>query len=207
MANAVSAQKAEDGKIFWVEFTPQYHAHLVKCAVVLVPHPLQKVKKVMFAYVLEILNGEAPKAFFDLIKGPSLAAKAQKEKKWENANEQLKKPLEADHNRPAKNVDSGKGGEAKGKGNSKTPATSNKPKALTKSQTTPPTHHVDPPPTSALEAAKQRAPNAHVVVAGPATYFEQPTDGTIRSWHSAWLNTTKKRGTHQRVMESVIDKP
>ncbi|KAH9982058.1 hypothetical protein BGW80DRAFT_1453013 [Lactifluus volemus] len=40
-----------------------------------------KVKKVMFAYILETLNGEAPKAFFDLTKGPSLAAKAQKEKK------------------------------------------------------------------------------------------------------------------------------
>jgi hypothetical protein len=81
MANAVSAQKAKDGKIFWVEFTPQYHAHLVKCAVALVSRPLQKVKKVMFVYVLETLNGEAPKAFFDLTKGPSLAAKAQKEKK------------------------------------------------------------------------------------------------------------------------------
>jgi rubrerythrin len=81
MANVISAQKAEDGKISWVEFTPPYHAHLVKCTVALVPRPLQKVKKVMFAYVLETLNGEAPKAFFDLTKGPSLAAKAQKEKK------------------------------------------------------------------------------------------------------------------------------
>ncbi|KAH9961186.1 hypothetical protein BGW80DRAFT_1463940 [Lactifluus volemus] len=81
MANVISAQKAEDGKFFWVEFNPPYHAHLVKCAVALVPCPLQKVKKVMFAYVLKTLNGEAPKAFFDLTKGPSLAAKAQKEKK------------------------------------------------------------------------------------------------------------------------------
>jgi hypothetical protein len=81
MANIISAQKAEDGKISWVEFTPPYHAHLVKCAVALVPRPLQKVKKVMFAYVLDTLNGEAPKAFFDLTKGPSLASKAQKEKK------------------------------------------------------------------------------------------------------------------------------
>jgi hypothetical protein len=81
MTNVISAQKAKDRKIFWVEFTPQYHAHLVKCAVALVPRPLQKVKKVMFVYILETLNREAPKAFFNLTKGPSLASKAQKEKK------------------------------------------------------------------------------------------------------------------------------
>jgi hypothetical protein len=36
-AQALSAQKAKDGKIFWVEFTPPFHTHLVKCTVVLVP--------------------------------------------------------------------------------------------------------------------------------------------------------------------------
>jgi hypothetical protein len=56
----LSAQKAKNGKIFWVEFTPQFHAHLVKCAVALVPHPIHKVKQVMFAYLLELLNGEGP---------------------------------------------------------------------------------------------------------------------------------------------------
>jgi hypothetical protein len=81
LAKAISAQKDEDGKIFWVEFDPQFHAHLVKCAVALVPRPIKKVKKVMFGYILEILNREAPKAFFDLTKGPRLATKAQKEKK------------------------------------------------------------------------------------------------------------------------------
>jgi hypothetical protein len=60
MANATSAQKTKDGKIFWVEFTPQFHAHLIKCTVVLVPCPLHKVKKVMFGYILELLNGEGP---------------------------------------------------------------------------------------------------------------------------------------------------
>jgi hypothetical protein len=60
MANTILAQKAEDGKNFWVEFAPQFHAHLVKCAVVLVPCPLNKVKKVMFGYILELLNGEGP---------------------------------------------------------------------------------------------------------------------------------------------------
>ncbi|KAI0245231.1 hypothetical protein BJV78DRAFT_1288576 [Lactifluus subvellereus] len=39
MARVISAQKAADGKISWVEleFEPAYHSHLVKCAVALVP--------------------------------------------------------------------------------------------------------------------------------------------------------------------------
>jgi hypothetical protein len=49
-AQALLAQKAEDGKKFWVKFSPQFHAHLVKCTVALVPQPISKVKKVMFAY-------------------------------------------------------------------------------------------------------------------------------------------------------------
>jgi hypothetical protein len=81
MANAILAQKAKDGKIFWVEFTPQFHAHLVKCAVALVPRPLHKVKKVMFRFILELLNEEDPQAFFDLIMGMWQATQAQKEKR------------------------------------------------------------------------------------------------------------------------------
>jgi hypothetical protein len=80
----LSAQKAEDGKFFWVEFTPQFHAHLVKCAVALVPHPLQKVKQVMFVYLLELLNGEGPQSFFNLTKGQRIATQAQKDK-WQLA--------------------------------------------------------------------------------------------------------------------------
>jgi hypothetical protein len=81
MANVISAQKAEDRKIFWVEFAPQFYAHLVKCAVALVPCPLQKVKKVMFGFILELLNGEGPQAFFDLTMGQRWATQAQKEKR------------------------------------------------------------------------------------------------------------------------------
>ena len=81
IANATLAQKDEDRKIFWVEFNPLYHAHLVKCAVVLVPHPLHTVKKVMFAYILELLNGEGPQAFFNLTMGQQKAMQAQKEKR------------------------------------------------------------------------------------------------------------------------------
>jgi hypothetical protein len=68
-AQALLAQKATDGKKFWVEFAPQFHAHLVKCTVMLVPWPISKVKKVMFVFILELLNEEGPQAFFDLTKG------------------------------------------------------------------------------------------------------------------------------------------
>ncbi|KAH9024075.1 hypothetical protein EDB85DRAFT_2292683 [Lactarius pseudohatsudake] len=81
LANAISAQKAEDGNISWVEFSPPYHSHLVKSAVALVPHPVHAVKKVMFVYILELLNGNGDLAFFDLHKGGRKANNAQKEKK------------------------------------------------------------------------------------------------------------------------------
>jgi hypothetical protein len=81
VANTISAQKAEDRKIFWVKFAPQFHAHLVKCTVALVPRPLHKVKKVMFGFILELLNREGPQAFFDLTMGMQWATQAQKEKR------------------------------------------------------------------------------------------------------------------------------
>ena len=81
LANVISAQKAEDGNISWVEFTPPYHSHLVKCAVTLVPHPVLMVKKVMFVYILELLNGEGHGTFFELQKGGRKANNAQKEKR------------------------------------------------------------------------------------------------------------------------------
>ena len=82
LTSIISAQKAEDGNIFWVEFLPPFHAHLVKCAIALVPHPVPvaKVKKVMFVFVLELLNQEGHLAFFELQKGGRKANNAQKEK-------------------------------------------------------------------------------------------------------------------------------
>ncbi|KAH9030354.1 hypothetical protein EDB85DRAFT_1891651 [Lactarius pseudohatsudake] len=81
LANVISAQKAEDGNLSWVEFSPPYHSHLVKCAVALVPHPIKVVKKVMFVFVLELLNGVGDLAFFELQKGGRKANNAQKEKR------------------------------------------------------------------------------------------------------------------------------
>ena len=83
VANVTSAQKAEDGKISWVEFPPPFHAHLVKCALALVPRPVPtaKVKRVMFVFVLELLNQEGHLAFFELQKAGRKANNAQKEKR------------------------------------------------------------------------------------------------------------------------------
>ncbi|KAI0255313.1 hypothetical protein BJV78DRAFT_1279489 [Lactifluus subvellereus] len=81
LTNVISAQKAEDGNISWVEFTPQYHSHLVKCAIALVPHPVLKVKKVISGYILEFLNGKGDLAFFNLQMGSRKANNAQKEKR------------------------------------------------------------------------------------------------------------------------------
>jgi hypothetical protein len=80
MANTISGQKVEDGKLSWVEFTPHFHLHLVKCGVALVPCPVRKVKRVLFVFILELLNGEGNTAFFELQKGSRKANNAQKEK-------------------------------------------------------------------------------------------------------------------------------
>jgi hypothetical protein len=93
LAHVISAQKAEDGDISWVEFNPPFHSHLVKCAVALVPRlgcPVPMVKRVMFVFILELLNREGHLAFFDLQKGGRKANNAQKEKrrlaqKWSRA--------------------------------------------------------------------------------------------------------------------------
>ena len=82
LTNVISAQKAEDRNISWVEFSSPFHAHLVKCVIALVPHPVPvaKVKKVMFVFVLELLNWEGHMAFFELQNGSCKANNAQKEK-------------------------------------------------------------------------------------------------------------------------------
>ena len=81
LANGLSAQKSEDGLISWVEFSPPFHSHLVKCALALVPRPVPRVKRVMFVFILELLNRDGHLAFFELQKGGRKANNAQKEKR------------------------------------------------------------------------------------------------------------------------------
>ena len=78
--SVLSAQKNEDGTHSWVEFSSQFHSHLVKCAVVLMLHCVCMVKRVMFVYVVELLDGASHMAFFKLQKGGRKANNAQKEK-------------------------------------------------------------------------------------------------------------------------------
>jgi hypothetical protein len=82
LTNVISAQKAKDRNLLWVKFTPQFHSHLVKCTVVLVPclGLVSKVKQVMFVFILELLNEEDHMAFFELQKGGCKANNTQKEK-------------------------------------------------------------------------------------------------------------------------------
>ena len=61
-SNVVSAQHGPNGDLDWVEFTPPFHTHLIKCAIALLPPQLcsmKQLKGVLFAYVLEVLNSPA----------------------------------------------------------------------------------------------------------------------------------------------------
>ena len=57
-----SAQRSESGRIEWVEFLPDGHVHLVCSAFKLVPPtplvPAAKIKRCMFAFIIEFLNRE-----------------------------------------------------------------------------------------------------------------------------------------------------
>jgi hypothetical protein len=62
IANILSAQKDERGKISWVDFQPHFHTHLVQRALALLPAlcPVAKGKRCMFVFVLEVLDGDGP---------------------------------------------------------------------------------------------------------------------------------------------------
>src|SRR5579863_2207673 len=71
------------GQLDWVDFQPPFHTHLIQRAVSLLPPlcPVAKGKKVMFVFLLEVLNMDShglsgqnprPLAFFDTLKNPSL---------------------------------------------------------------------------------------------------------------------------------------
>ncbi|KAH9970915.1 hypothetical protein BGW80DRAFT_1253732 [Lactifluus volemus] len=195
MANAISAQKAEDGKFFGSSLPPSTTPTWSKT-----------------------LNGEAPKAFFDLTKGPSLVAKAQKEKK--RLARKRNRASRREHRRAAEEAAGGRsqrackecGRRAGREERRRARVTPNPPpleQAEGSNQVPDRTPHPPRRPTTHLcprggQAARTRCPHSG---SGPATYFEQPIDGPIGSRHSACLNTAKKRGTRKRVMESVIDKP
>ena len=58
-SNVISAQHGPNGNFDWVKFAPPFHTHLIKCATALLPPQLcsmKRLKGVLFAYVLEVLN-------------------------------------------------------------------------------------------------------------------------------------------------------
>jgi hypothetical protein len=84
VTSAESSQKDEKGEIVWVEFSREFHSHLVKCGMALLPSmafaSLQMAKKAIFVFVLEVLNREAEESFFALQRGKIHANRAQQEK-------------------------------------------------------------------------------------------------------------------------------
>jgi len=65
VSNVASAQRTDGSSIDWVKFPPAAHTHLVRCAIKLAPSvPAAKVKRVMFVYLLEVLNGDGPVSSF-----------------------------------------------------------------------------------------------------------------------------------------------
>ena len=72
IANVLSAQKAEDGRYTWVDFLPPFHTHLIQRARMLLPPlcPVAKGKKVLFVFILEILDGDKaqPRSFWEVLK-------------------------------------------------------------------------------------------------------------------------------------------
>jgi hypothetical protein len=75
IANILSAQKDDHGKLFWVDFQPQFHTHLVRRALALLPTlcPVALGKRCMFVFILEVLDEDGPgpygsRSFFALEK-------------------------------------------------------------------------------------------------------------------------------------------
>jgi len=67
----VFAQKADNGNnISWVEFAPQTHSHLVRQAITLAPalYPLALLKRVMFTFLLEVVNDQGPSTLASFVK-------------------------------------------------------------------------------------------------------------------------------------------
>jgi len=65
VSNIASAQWTDGSSIDWVKFPPAVHTHLVQCAIKLAPSvPAAKVKRVIFVYLLEVLNGDGPVSSF-----------------------------------------------------------------------------------------------------------------------------------------------
>jgi len=85
VAHTTIAQKDEAGNFSWVEFDPEFHSHLIKCAFSLLDGPIttpaQKMyKKSIFVFILELLNRESKDTFFALKHGDTKENRANHER-------------------------------------------------------------------------------------------------------------------------------
>ena len=83
-----SAQHSESGRLEWVEFLPDGHVHLVRSAFKLVPPspsvPAAKIKRCMFAFIIEFLNRE--RLYADFFAPPPLRkARKRTRKPWDTS--------------------------------------------------------------------------------------------------------------------------
>ncbi|KAH9971967.1 hypothetical protein BGW80DRAFT_1253038 [Lactifluus volemus] len=136
------------------EFTPQFHTHLVKCAVTLVPCPIDKVKK-------SFSMGKAPKPFLTSQKASRELHRPERRRgisygkgtthQGKIAKKRPKKLLMADHNGNAQPADSRKSRDAKAKG--KTTAHTRPDKPGPSNPPTAPSNTVTSLATTALQTA------------------------------------------------------
>jgi hypothetical protein len=75
IANVLAAQKDKCSRIYWVDFQPGFHTHLIHQAIALLPPlcSLEKGKHCIFIYILEVLTSDEPRPkgsrhFFELLK-------------------------------------------------------------------------------------------------------------------------------------------
>ncbi|KAG1795199.1 uncharacterized protein HD556DRAFT_400108 [Suillus plorans] len=87
VGHTMVATKSEDGRVAWLTFRPGFHSMMVKTAFAVFfgdsyhPHLVDKTKKVLFVYLLEVVNSEGDNAFFSLEKGATAYNRANHEKK------------------------------------------------------------------------------------------------------------------------------
>jgi hypothetical protein len=82
----IAATKDDSGSLTWVEFEPNYHSHLLVLAhraveVTLTAPAERQLRKCLFIYVLDLLNGCSGEKFFELQTGARLQNRELREKK------------------------------------------------------------------------------------------------------------------------------
>jgi hypothetical protein len=82
VANVLSAQRDDAGHFTWVDFLPPFHTHLVQRMLALLPPlcPVAKGKKVMFSFILEVLDGKGDSSFFDLARSKPKKTRPRRQK-------------------------------------------------------------------------------------------------------------------------------